>query len=141
MPFESEDQAVALANGSDYGLAASIWTRDRRRGEALARRISAGTVQVNDALSCYGISEAPDGGLRSSGIGRTHGRSGLEEMVRLKYVSSDMLPRLKRVWWYPYGANFARQMEALLDLQFSTHAKPKLQGAFRSMSCLFGKRL
>lgn len=141
MPFDNEDEAVRLANDSEYGLAASIWTRDRRRGESLARRLSAGTVQVNDALSCFGISEAPHGGIKSSGLGRMHGRFGLEEMARTKYVSSDLLPRMKKVWWYPYGAKFTRQMEALLDLLFSNHAKRKLQGVFRSIGCLFGKRL
>jgi len=52
MPFDSQDEAVRLANDSECGLSASIWTRDRARGEALARRIAAGTVMVNDAVSC-----------------------------------------------------------------------------------------
>src|ERR1041385_1373692 len=89
------------------------------RGEALARRIAAGTVLVNDAVSCFGISEAPHGGIKNSGIGRTHGRFGLEEMVRIKYVTSDQLPRMKRLWWYPYGEAFTRQVKALVDMQFA----------------------
>ena len=103
MPFDNDNEAIRLANDSDYGLAASIWTRDRARGESLARRIHAGTVMVNDAVACFGISEAPHGGLKASGMGRTHGRFGLEEMVRIKHVDSDLMPGVKRVWWYGYG--------------------------------------
>ena len=88
-----------------FGLAASVWTRDRTRGEALARRIQAGTVMVNDVVSCFGISEAPHGGVKASGIGRTHGRFGLDEMVRIKYLDSDRVPNMKKLWWYGYGGN------------------------------------
>ncbi|PYV58414.1 MAG: succinic semialdehyde dehydrogenase, partial [Acidobacteria bacterium] len=141
MPFDNEDDAVRLANDSEYGLAASIWTLDRARGEALARRINAGTVMVNDAVSCYGISEAPHGGVKSSGIGRTHGRFGLDEMVRVKYLASDRLPRMKKLWWYGYGEAFTRQMEGMLDAQFAGSAASRLRGALRSLGLLRTKRL
>ena len=61
---------------------------------------------VNDVISCFGISEAPHGGVKSSGVGRTHGRFGLEEMVRLKYLDIDLMPGMKKVWWYGYGEGF-----------------------------------
>jgi succinate-semialdehyde dehydrogenase/glutarate-semialdehyde dehydrogenase len=141
MAFDSDVQVVRLANDSDFGLAASIWTRDRQRGEWLARRIQAGTVMVNDVVSCFGISEAPHGGMKSSGVGRTHGRFGLEEMVRLKYVDTDLMPGMKKVWWYGYGESFPRQMEGFLEMQFARSLQDRLQGALRAAGVLQRKRL
>jgi len=132
MSFDSDDEAIRLANDSDYGLGASVWTRDRARGEALARRIQAGTVMVNDAVSCFGISEALHGGVKASGLGRTHGHFGLEEMVRVKYVDSDLLPGVKKSWWYGYGQEFTRQMEGVIDLMFAPRLGQRLRGALRS---------
>jgi succinate-semialdehyde dehydrogenase/glutarate-semialdehyde dehydrogenase len=130
--FKTEDEAVALANDSEFGLAASVWSGNRKRGEAIARRIHAGTVMVNDLIACFGISEAPHGGIKASGIGRTHGRFGLEEMVWPKYVDSDLMPRMKKLWWYGYGPAFAQQMGGFIELLFNKNLTKRLRGAIRS---------
>jgi succinate-semialdehyde dehydrogenase/glutarate-semialdehyde dehydrogenase len=141
MPFDDDERAVQLANDSEYGLAASVWTRNSRRGEQLARRIHAGTVMVNDVISCFGISEAPHGGVKASGIGSTHGRFGLEEMVRLKYLDVDLMPGMKKVWWHGYGESFRRQMEGFLDLQFARGLSARLRGALRAAGVFRRKQL
>ncbi len=130
--FRDEDQAVAMANDSEFGLAASVWTRNRSRGERIASRIKAGTVMVNDVIACFGISEAPHGGIKASGIGRTHGNFGLEEMVWPKYVDSDRLPRMKKLWWYGYGPGFRRQMSGFINLLFAGRLTKKVSGALKS---------
>ncbi|HTT21237.1 MAG TPA: aldehyde dehydrogenase family protein [Candidatus Sulfotelmatobacter sp.] len=141
MAFADDDEAVRLANDCEYGLAASIFTRDSNRGERLARHIQAGTVMVNDVISCFGISEAPHGGVKATGVGRTHGRFGLEEMVRVKYVDTDQMPGVKKVWWYGYGESFRRQIEGFVDLQFARDLTTRLRGALHAAGTLLRKRV
>lgn len=140
MAFDTEEEAIQLANDSIYGLAASVWTSERARGESVARRINAGTVMVNDLLSGFAISEAPHGGFKASGIGRTHGRLGMDEMVRVKYLDSDRLPRMKKLWWYGYGPAFAAQMDGFIDSLFARGIGQKLSGALRSFGALRRKK-
>jgi len=139
MAFDDDEEAVRLANDSEYGLAASVWTSDPARGERLGRRIHTGTVMVNDVISCFGISEAPHGGVKASGIGRTHGRWGLDEMVRVKYLDTDRMPGMKKVWWHGYGESFTRQMEGFLDMQFGRRLGVRLRGAVRAAG-VFGRK-
>jgi len=141
MAFGSDAEAVRLANDSEYGLAASVWTRDRARGESIARQINAGTVMVNDAVSCFGISEAPHGGVKASGIGRTHGRFGLEEMVRVKYLDSDRLPGTKKPWWYGHGGQAISTTEGFLDFQFARGIGRRLKGGLRSFGLISRRKI
>ncbi|PHQ48795.1 succinic semialdehyde dehydrogenase [Streptomyces cinnamoneus] len=83
--FDDEDEAVRRANATPYGLNASVWTTDGRRGRALAARLDAGTVNVNEGYAAaYGSARAPMGGMGDSGLGRRHGSEGL-----LKYTEAQ----------------------------------------------------
>lgn len=102
VPFDDVDEAIRLANGTRFGLTASVWTSDAAKGEAIARRLDAGTASVNDHAYTFAASETPWGGVKASGHGRTHGDEGLLEMTRTRHVNV-VPPRAPSVWWFPYG--------------------------------------
>jgi acyl-CoA reductase-like NAD-dependent aldehyde dehydrogenase len=103
--FKTEEQAVKLANDSEFGLTASVWTRDLSKGNRVAERIEAGTVCVNEVLYTHGIGQTPWGGFKNSGRGRTHGVEGLMELVQPQHIHINKLAILPNAWWLPYGAN------------------------------------
>jgi succinate-semialdehyde dehydrogenase/glutarate-semialdehyde dehydrogenase len=105
------DEAVRLANDSEYGLTASGWTSSPETARELQQRLQAGVVTINDCLSSFGEPTAPWGGVKASGIGRSHGLLGLREMVQAKYVSTDR-PGGELLWWYPYDGDLARILAA-----------------------------
>jgi succinate-semialdehyde dehydrogenase/glutarate-semialdehyde dehydrogenase len=110
MVVDSLDEAVHLANDSEYGLTASGWTRSPETGRRLQEQLAAGVVSINDCVSSYGEPNAPWGGIKHSGIGRTHGLLGLREMVQAKYITQDA-SRGPALWWYPYGEDYRRLMQ------------------------------
>src|SRR6202790_978732 len=131
------EEAVARANDSTFALAASVWASDAKRGQAIAGRLRAGAVMVNDAISYFGIAEAPHGGCGASGWGRTHGKAGLLEMVQMKYIDVDRLPRREKPWWYRYGADVERAADAFLQFEFSGGIGAKLRNARSAMKTFF----
>jgi succinate-semialdehyde dehydrogenase/glutarate-semialdehyde dehydrogenase len=114
-PFDSEDDAVRRANDSEFGLAASVWSRDLAKADRVARRIEAGMVWVNDFGYSFATGRASWGGVKSSGFGRAGSKHGLYECVHVKYVDSDR-GRLKPAWWFPYDEQTEQALRAALDV-------------------------
>src|SRR4051812_3822075 len=91
-PFDSEDEAVERANATSYGLNASIWTKDTRRGRRLGAQIQAGTVNINEGYAGGWASlDAPMGGFKESGLGRRHGREGIVKYTEAQTVATQRL--------------------------------------------------
>jgi succinate-semialdehyde dehydrogenase/glutarate-semialdehyde dehydrogenase len=132
--FQTDEEAIQLANASDFGLSASVWGKTAH-ATAVARRIRAGSVLVNDLISGFAVSAAPHGGVKQSGIGRTHGILGMQELVRPVYLDVDLAPRMKKLWWYPYANNFA-PMSAFAEIVHPASLRRRLAAALRTFPLL-----
>jgi acyl-CoA reductase-like NAD-dependent aldehyde dehydrogenase len=138
MPFATDEEAIQLANASEFGLSASVWGQTAH-ATRVARRVAAGAVLVNDLISGFAVSAAPHGGLKKSGIGRTHGRLGMAELVRPVYLDVDLTPRMKKLWWYPYAGNFS-PMSSFAELVHASGLRRRLTAALRSIPAFFHRR-
>lgn len=137
------DEAVGMANDSSFALAASVWTRDTKRGRDIAARLHAGSVMINDVASYYGITEAPHGGRGASGWGRVHSRLGFAEMVHLKYVDEERLPRFAKSWWFGYSEALAGAADRFIEILFAPSWKRRVKALVKgegSLRTLIRKR-
>lgn len=131
------DEAVSHANDSRFTLAASVWTADAARGRAIAAQLRAGSVMINDAISYYAIAEAPHGGCGLSGWGRTHGKTGLLEMVQTKYIDVDRTPGRAKPWWFRYGGDLEKAADAFLQFQYANGIGARLRNARAALKTIF----
>jgi acyl-CoA reductase-like NAD-dependent aldehyde dehydrogenase len=129
MPFDTPEEAVALANDSLYGLTASVWTRDRERAAWFAERLEAGSVTVNDHMYSFGEPRAIWGGIKQTGMGRSHGPYGLHELVNIKYVGLDFFRKKAQTWWFPYDRSMTGTMEKAVALFHGRSRRARLGAA------------
>ncbi len=113
------EEAIRLANDSNYGLQASIFTRDVRKGEEIARRIEAGAVVVNDALLNYAAMGAPMGGWKSSGVGSRHGAGGIRKYCKTQTIMSARFVPKRDLNMYPYKPWSSKLMARLVKVFYS----------------------
>jgi betaine-aldehyde dehydrogenase len=96
LPFDTDDEALALANDTPYGLAASVWTKDIHRALRGSREIQAGCVWINDHIPI--ISEMPHGGYRRSGFGKDMSTYSFDEYTQVKHVMVDLTGVAEKAW-------------------------------------------
>jgi acyl-CoA reductase-like NAD-dependent aldehyde dehydrogenase len=120
MAFNSEQHAIELANNSDYGLNASVWSDDINKAERIARQLQVGNWAVNDVIKNIGHAGLPFGGVKNSGFGRYHGAEGLRNFT---YTVSGLTSRSKlndEPNWFPYSDTRYQQMRGFIDFVFAS---------------------
>jgi acyl-CoA reductase-like NAD-dependent aldehyde dehydrogenase len=131
MTVDSVDEAIALANDCRYGLSAYGWTSSRITAERFQRELEAGTVMINDSVCTWGESNAPWGGMKQSGIGRTRSQFGLMEMVQVKYTSYDKGNNDYNPWWFPYNQSARHLGDQAIKLLFAKNLRGKVRPLIR----------
>jgi acyl-CoA reductase-like NAD-dependent aldehyde dehydrogenase len=106
MPFDTEEEAIAFANAGNYGLSASVWSRDVARGQRVAGQLVSGNVLVNDVVITISNQNLPFGGEKASGLGRYHGVDGIRNFCIQTSTMVDSGKRLREVAWFPYRGKY-----------------------------------
>ncbi len=114
---DSEEEAVKLANDSEFGLGSSVWTKDRDKGERIAKEIEAGMVWINDHSFSHGACQCSWGGVKDSGLGRSHSKFGFYECVNIKLVAYEP-GRTRDFWWQPYDRTLGQAVQASAKLLY-----------------------
>jgi succinate-semialdehyde dehydrogenase/glutarate-semialdehyde dehydrogenase len=112
--FDTDDEAVERANATNFGLSASIWTRDAARARKMGARLQIGGININEGYAAaWAAVDAPIGGFKASGMGRRHGREGLFRFTESQTIAEQrLLPLAPRPGQSP--ASFVRQLTAML---------------------------
>ncbi|HWF53006.1 MAG TPA: aldehyde dehydrogenase family protein [Solirubrobacteraceae bacterium] len=119
MRVDSVDDAVRLANDSPYGLQASVFTKDPAKAEAIARRLEAGSVTVNDSQLNYTVFNAPMGGWKSSGLGSRHGATGIRKYCQVQTILFSPTPAMKRdLHMFPYTPRKSKLLGKLIGFLY-----------------------
>jgi len=128
VPVASDEEAIRLANSTTYGLTASVWTRNRERGLAIARQMRVGNAAVNDHVMSASTPNLPWGGVGDSGYGRTRGEEGLLDMTYAQALSIErFMPLPTEFFWYPYTPVKLNLIQRVLSLLYGPTWRDRLR--------------
>ncbi|MCP4688981.1 MAG: aldehyde dehydrogenase family protein [Desulfobacterales bacterium] len=131
IPYDHIDEAVRVANKTDYGLSGAVFTKDMAEGRSIAKRLKTGSVNINDVLITYAIPSLPFGGVKQSGVGAYHGKAGLRAFTDVKSVTEFNWDLKKEIYWYPIPKRGEQILSAAFTAIFSGNPSKKLAAALR----------
>jgi len=119
------------------GLTGSVWSRNTKRAESIGKRIRAGAITINDHLMSHGLPETSWGGFKESGIGRSHGELGFNEMTQPQMIVHDILPGAKKnMWWHPFDEGIYRGLKGVGDMLYGRGLGTRIGGFWRMMGII-----
>ncbi len=132
MKVTSLDEALEKANDSKYGLSASVFAGSSEVKKLASERLDAGSVCVNDCLVAFGVASLPFGGVKESGMGRSHGEEGLLEFSKVKSVVSDITGLKSDPQWFPNKLMSPTVIKKLMRFRYGKSIAQKVKGAIGS---------
>ena len=121
--FKDTDEAIELANDSDYGLNSSIWTKDIDKAKRVASSLETGNCMINDLIKNVGNPDLPFGGTKNSGIGRYHGPEGLRSFTNQKSIMINKSNKDTEINWFPYNNETYQGLKEFLEVNFGAGFK------------------
>jgi acyl-CoA reductase-like NAD-dependent aldehyde dehydrogenase len=105
LKFTTEEEVIEMVNNNQYGLTSSVWTNDIEFGKKIAEELETGSVMINEVVYTFALAATPWGGVKNSGIGRTHGKFGFLEATRPLHINIDQY-KGPDLWWFKYDKNY-----------------------------------
>jgi hypothetical protein len=133
IPYDSEDEAVRIANSTSYGLSGAVFTRDMEEGRRIALRIATGSVNINDSLMTYISPALPFGGVKESGIGAYHSEVGIRAFTNIKSMIEYKTPAKKEFFHYPVMPGSEEGMVEAMRFMFSQSISQRIKSFFKAL--------
>lgn len=137
-PYDTEEEAVALANCSPYALGGSVWSKDVAHARKVAEKIDSDIITVNNVTYLYGLPTVPWGGKKDSGFGKSHGEECFLSLMDLQHINCDKGKFPSEPWWMPYSEESSEVMSEMPDVLFLK--KRKILGFLRRALPLYKRK-
>ena len=129
LPFDTIEEALEIANSSEYGLSGAVYTQNQEEGREIARKLKTGSVNINDALITYMLPSLPFGGVKKSGLGRYHGKEGLQAFSDVKSVTEYWWGLKREVFWYPIPSYIETAFPHFMQMMYGDGLGKRIKGA------------